>query len=243
MVVAALGACIIGNAGSVGAERASGPSSGTAPPTARGDGGASAPAGAPGPAIGSFELTYYWVTEEAAFDGADTTTLYDDACNVLASVPQGFADALELEGTGRLTDGRMLNYWGVCGCARSPCYFEVDDTHPWGHGVKNQALVPFRSVAVDHSVIAHGASLYIEPLDGVKMPGQAPWGGFVHDGCVRADDTGSAIIGKHLDLFAARKGDYLTLSRMLGVSQVTVRKGGERCSRGGGGGKAPAPPI
>lgn len=201
-------------------------------------GGGEVPAagGEPGSSLGSFELTYYWVTEESAFGGADSTKLYDDACNVLATVPAGFADAIRLEGTGRLTDGRVLNYSGSCDCPSSPCYFEVDASHPWGHGVQNRALVPFRSVAVDKSVVAYGTALYIEALDGVTMPGEAPWGGFVHDGCVSADDTGSAIIGKHLDFFSARKADYLSLSAVLGASHVTVHEGGERCGGGGGGG-------
>jgi 3D (Asp-Asp-Asp) domain-containing protein len=207
-----------------------------------GGGDAPAAAGEPGPELGSFELTYYWVTEESSFGGADTTKLYDDSCNVLTSVPAGFASAIKLEGTGRLTDGRVLNYSGACGCATSPCYFEVDAAHPWGVGVQNRALSPFRSVAVDKSVVAYGSTLYIAALDGVKMPGEAPWGGFTHDGCVTADDTGSAIIGKHLDFFSARKADYLSLNGVLGVSHVAVRDGGQRCAEGGGGGDEPAPP-
>ncbi|MCH9681572.1 MAG: hypothetical protein K0V04_09075 [Deltaproteobacteria bacterium] len=207
-----------------------------------GDGPAAS--GDPGAALGSFQLTYYWVTEESAFGGADTAKLYDKSCNVLASVPNGFADAIKLEGTGRLTDGTVLNYWGACNCPRSPCYFEVDASHPWGHGVQNRALSPFRSVAVDKDVVAYGTKLYIEKLDGVMMPGEAPWGGFVHDGCVSADDTGSAINGKHLDFFAARKPDYLALNGLLGVGNVDVREGGERCNGGGndGGNDDPAPP-
>lgn len=201
--------------------------------------GAPAGAGEPGAPLGDFEFTYYWVTEESAFAGAKTAKLYDKDCGVLASVPEGFADAIRLEGTGRLDDGRVLNYWGACGCSSDPCYFEVDASHPWGHGVQNRALVPFRSVAVDKSVVAYGSTLYIEQLDGVMMPGQAPWGQFVHDGCVSADDTGSAIVGKHLDFFSARKDDYLTINALLGVSHVTVREGGERCNGGGGGGAPP----
>lgn len=203
---------------------------------AGGDGGGAPASGDPGAALGSFEFTYYWVTEESAFGGSDNVSLYDSSCNVLSKVPQGFADAIKLEGTGRLTDGRVLNYWGSCDCSSAPCYFEVDETHPWGHGVQNRALTPFRSVAVDKDVVAYGTKLYIEELDGVQMPGEAPWGGFVHDGCVSADDTGSAINGKHLDFFSARKPDYLSLNAVLGVSHVTVREGGDRCNGGGGGG-------
>lgn len=205
-----------------------------------------AASGEPGASLGNFEFTYYWVTEEAAFGGADTSRLYDKSCNVLANVPAGFADAIKLEGTGRLTDGRVLNYWGSCDCPRSPCYFEVDDSHPWGHGVQNRALVPYRSVAVDKDVVAYGTSLYIEALDGMTMPGEAPWGGFVHDGCVTADDTGSAINGKHLDFFAARKVDYVAINGVLGASSVAVRKGGSRCDGSvdpADPGDPPAPPA
>jgi 3D (Asp-Asp-Asp) domain-containing protein len=197
------------------------------------DGGSPMPppaTGEPGAVIGSFQLTYYWITDEGSFAGADTTRLFDESCHELTKVPAGFASAIKLEGTGRLTDGRVLNYEGSCGCPTSPCYFEVDADHPWGVGVQNRALVPFRSIAVDKSVIAYGSKVYIEALDGVTMPGEAPWGGFVHDGCVSADDTGSAIIGKHIDFFSARKADYLSLNAVLGVSNVTVRAGGERCS-------------
>ena len=208
------------------------------------DGGGGMPPGSgePGAALGEFKFTYYWVTEESAFGGAKTAKLYDKNCGVLANVSEGFADAIKLEGTGRLEDGRVLNYWGACGCSSDPCYFEVDASHPWGHGVQNRALVPFRSVAVDKDVIAYGTKIYIQELDGVKMPGLAPWGDFVHDGCVSADDTGSAINGKHLDFFSARKADYLSLNAVLGVSKVTVREGGERCNGGGGGGGGEPPP-
>ncbi len=199
-----------------------------------GNDGAQPNTGEPGAALGSFEFTYYWVTEESAFGGANTAKLYDNNCNTLATVSQGFANAIKLEGTGRLNDGRVLNYWGACNCSNSPCYFEVDASHPWGHGVQNRALSPYRSVAVDKNVVAYGTMLYIAKLDGVQMPGDAPWGGFVHDGCVSADDTGSAINGKHLDFFAARKPDYLSLNGVLGVSHVDVREGGERCAGGGG---------
>src|SRR5688500_6385022 len=85
-----------------------------------------APRPDPGPSLGSFELTYYWVTAEDEFPGAVDTAIYTDSCGVLAMVPEAFADSLDIEGTGRLADGRVINVDGACGCARSPCYFEVD---------------------------------------------------------------------------------------------------------------------
>jgi len=203
------------------------------------DGGADA-AGAPdatsidappaGSLIGTFQLTYYWVAHEADYEGTPDTNLYDSDCTVLATVTSDFADSITLEGTGRLLDGRVLNYWGSCSCPRSPCFFEVDEEHPWGVGVQNRALVPFRSVAVDSDVIDYGTSLYAPELDGVYMPGDAPWGDFVHDGCLSADDTGGAIIGMHIDFFSALRDYYVDINADIGLSNILLHQGGARCA-------------
>ena len=188
-----------------------------------------ADAAPPGASRGSFELTYYWVTAEGDFTGAADTSIFDPGCAVLATVPAAFASSLDVEGTGRLADGTVINVSGACGCGRSPCYQPVDAQHPWGYGVQDRALVPFRTVAVDPSVIPYGTGLYLEELDGVTMPGDPPWGGFVHDGCVIAGDTGGGIIGMHVDFFSALKSGYEALDGQLGLTHVTVHDGGARC--------------
>src|SRR5207249_6227207 len=109
------------------------------------------------------------------------------------------------------------------------CFQPVDAQHPWGAGVQDRALVPFRTLAVDPKVIPYGTPLYIPELDGVAMPGDAPWGGFVHDGCVVAGDTGGAIVGTHIDFFAAMHGDYTAIDHRLGLDHITIRDGGTRC--------------
>ena len=186
--------------------------------------------GSPGAVIGSFQLTYYWIASEEDHPGATTRTLYNPDCQALANVSQSFEDALTLEGTGRLNDGRVLNYWNTCGCANSPCFFEVDASHPWGHGVQNRALAPYRSLAVDTGVLSIGDAIYVEELDGVVMPGDTPWGNFVHDGCLVADDIGGAINGQHLDFFVGLRDSYLSINAELGLSSVTVHQPGDRCS-------------
>jgi len=185
--------------------------------------------GDPGPSLGSFELTYYWVAYEGDYGGAADSELYDPDCDLLATVSSGFADAIALEGTGRLLDGRLLNVDGACGCASSPCYIEADADHPWGYGVQGRALVPFRSVAVDADVIEYGTGLYLPELDGLTMPGEAPWGDFAHDGCAVAADTGGGIVGMHVDFFVGIKGAYLELDGELGLSEAEVEDGGDRC--------------
>lgn len=183
----------------------------------------------PGAARGTFDLTYYWVTAEADFPGPAEVSLYEPGCTVLARVSAAFASSLDLEGTGRLVDDRLINVTSNCGCARSPCYQETDAEHPWGLGVQDRALVPYRSLAVDRTVIPYGTTLYVEELDGVTMPGDPPWGGFVHDGCLQAADTGGAIVGQHLDWFVGLRASYRTLDGALGLAQVTAFDGGARC--------------
>lgn len=185
----------------------------------------------PGPQIGSFQLTYYWVSDESDHPGGSNETLYDPDCNALATVSADFADALTLEGTGRLNDGRVLNYWNTCGCPNSPCFFEVDEDHPWGFGVENRALQPFRSLAVDTDVLNIGDWVYVAEFDGLMMPGDSPWGGFVHDGCVIADDIGGGINGQHIDFFSGLRSFYTNLDGTLGITQVTLHAPGDRCGR------------
>jgi 3D (Asp-Asp-Asp) domain-containing protein len=201
-------------------------------PDGGGDGGdrADARTGDPGASLGSFELTYYWVAYEGDYGGAADSELYDPDCALLATVSAEFADAIALEGTGRLVDGRLLNVAGACGCASSPCFAEADADHPWGYGVEDRALVPFRSLAVDADLIAYGSGLYLPALDGLTMPGEAPWGAFVHDGCAVAADTGGAIVGMHIDTFVGLRDAYLALDGELGLAEAEVQDGGERCA-------------
>jgi 3D (Asp-Asp-Asp) domain-containing protein len=191
--------------------------------------GAPADAGEPGALLGPFELTYYWVTSEAEFAGAQDTDLFDTDCNVAATVRANFADSISIEGTGRTLDGRLLNVDGACACAFSPCFYEPGPDFPWGVGAQDNSLIPFRSVAVDPDVIELGTPLWVAVLDGVTMPGDPDYGDFVHDGCVFADDVGGGIVGAHIDFFAALFAHYDILDGELGLNEVTLHAGGGRC--------------
>lgn len=166
-------------------------------------------------------------------------TLYNGRdCSPIAEVTQEFADAVELQGTGKLRDGRVINVSSRCGCGgtRKMCY--VVTGRKWGTAGTGRALDPFRTVAVDPKQVKLGSLLYIPALDGLTMPGRAPTGGWKHDGCVVADDTGGGIDGKQLDLFVARRAYYLGLARKGGShgwsKHVRVLDGASRCIRQGG---------
>jgi 3D (Asp-Asp-Asp) domain-containing protein len=73
--------------------------------------------------------------------------------------------------------------------------------------------------------------LYIPELDGITMPGRSPYGGFVHDGCVMADDRGGNVRGNQIDFFAARRAYYKRLQKQHRLKKVTVFEGGAKCRR------------
>jgi 3D (Asp-Asp-Asp) domain-containing protein len=184
--------------------------------------------------VGDAELTED--TQLAAVTAPDTVTIYEPkSCTAIADVSRDFAAQLELQGTGKLRDGRVLNIWGACPCERKPC-FKVT-ANKWGTAGTGKPLQPFRTVAVDRTLIKLGSLLYVPLLEGRTMPGRAPWGGFVHDGCVVADDTGGGIKGHQLDLFVGRKAYFLGLSGQGGshawARHVEVYDGSKICERNG----------
>ncbi len=168
----------------------------------------------------------------------DLVPIYDRTCETLGNVSRAFAAQLALQGTGRLRDGRLLNVAGKCTCPRTPCFHVLPPHRKWGMGGSGQPLEPFRTVAVDPKRIKLGSLLYVPVLDGLRMPGRAPVGGFIHDGCVVAGDTGGGIQGAQLDLFVARRAYVQGLARRGGshswMKSVPVFDGSNRCVRKGG---------
>ncbi|HSD88578.1 MAG TPA: 3D domain-containing protein [Kofleriaceae bacterium] len=212
--------------------------------------------------IGKFDITFYYVVGEdeiaakrpkespvandnqpasteltAVAATPEMVTLYEPkACQPIAEVTREFASQLQLQGTGKLRDGRVLNIWGRCSCEQKPC-FKVTENQ-WGTAGTGKPLQPFRTVAVDPRVIKLGSLLYVPLLEGRTMPGRAPWGGYIHDGCLVADDTGGGIDGHQLDLFVGKKAYYNGLRSAHGGSHawarhVPVFDGSKVCERKG----------
>ena len=205
--------------------------------------------------LGQFSITFYYVIGEdeviakskapppandndttLASIAPDLVTLYEPKdCSAIADVSPEFASQLQLQGTGKLHDGRVLNIAGRCKCGHSPC-FKVTSTQ-WGTAGTGKPLQPFRTVAVDPKVVKLGSLLYVPLLEGRTMPGRAPWGGYVHDGCVVADDVGGGIDGNQLDLFVGRKAYFLGMSGSGGshawARHVPVFDGSKICERKG----------
>ncbi|MDH5491757.1 MAG: 3D domain-containing protein [Myxococcales bacterium] len=199
--------------------------------------------------LASMWNTYYVLSEESDFRGPQSTPLYDVSCGRIGQVRAAFYQDLCIQGSGLLEDGRLVNYGRRCtrSCPAAPicrgrdvrvCYLVLDARFPHGMGA-GVPLVPARSVAVDPRRIPLGSWLYLEELDGVRIPGS----GHLHDGCVRAEDTGGGIRGDHFDLFAGRRAQWRRWEQILPTrSRFTVWLEHPRC-RGRGGPPIQLPPF
>jgi 3D (Asp-Asp-Asp) domain-containing protein len=98
---------------------------------------------------------------------------------------------------------------------------------------------PLRTVAIDRALISRGAILFIKETVGMLLPG-----GGHHDGYWYASDTGTAIQGQRIDLFAGPNEHSMGPLWPFNLKTLTVTKVGEfkGCPPvdGGAGTKPPA---
>ncbi|MDF1664911.1 MAG: 3D domain-containing protein [Planctomycetota bacterium] len=160
--------------------------------------------------LGKFKVTYYWVAQEADYPGEGSESVVDESGKSLGTFSKRFARALKLEGSGMTADGRLLNVVSKKGGIIR--FKEV--AAPFGLGCRNNPLVPFRSIAVDKTVIPYGTVLYIPQAVGAKLPD-----GTVHDGYFLAADVGGGIKGNRLDLFTGL-GDQRMALTQAGVKNL-----------------------
>lgn len=178
-----------------------------------------APAGDPGPKLQLWS-THYFVHVAAP---SPSGIPFRDKSGQALSDPVSPRDwcLAAIEGTVRTSlgdDARTLNYGGVGAKSSVDCaaILKINPvTKPWitstgksyftraigpfGDGVAGYKLVPYRTLAVDKSVIPYGTVLYIPAAKGTEIA--APAGTVTHDGYFLAADTGGAIKGHHIDTF------------------------------------------
>lgn len=119
-----------------------------------------------------------------------------------------------MEGSVRIVDkngeAKTYNYAGVTAENTVDCKkifrFDVSKTKfreahgPYGDGLDNIILAPYRTLATDLTRIATGTVLYIPEARGAKIT--LPSGRVItHDGYFFAGDKGGAIKGNHVDVF------------------------------------------
>ena len=172
------------------------------------------------PKASSFKVfpTFYYVADEAFYAETKTERLYEAKTGKrLAVVNKEYRTDLDIQGTGRLNDGRVLNVWAY---KKGIWDYVVMPKNSWGLGILEHYLYPFRTVAIDFSYLCKeaglkgctgnrdadkrrfvGSLLYIPQLEGTQLPN-----GKTHDGYVCAHDVGGAIKSDRIDLFVGNMG-------------------------------------
>ena len=197
-------------------------------------------------------LRFYWMVLESDYDEPASPNVpksgrgkekVDETARVDLYTPDGFflgrmterfAWALRLEGSGLMADGRVINYAGKCGygyatassAGSATCFEQLDvDQFPFGRGAGLRPLIPFKSVAIDPRLVPLGEPLYIPEFDGLVLPD-----GSIHDGCVRADDTGGGIKKRKMDFFVVTYGNFrFLLEQLQNVTWITPHVEAPRC--------------
>ncbi|KAG2231304.1 hypothetical protein INT48_006415 [Thamnidium elegans] len=167
-------------------------------------------------------LTQYWIPKEGDKDmlndgkvvtlsGSKTSSLKTTSGSTIAKVSKTTYEKFQMEGTGLLQNGVMVNL-----DSDKDTFLKVDrDESPYGLGsTDNNHLSPWVSVASND--MKHGSKLFIKELKGVKLPD-----GKVHNGCVRVDDEGWSFSGCQIDFFVLQYSAYQKLQDIL-PEHVTV---------------------
>lgn len=174
-----------------------------------------------------FKMTFYWLAIQKPSPGeTEDTELYTMDGYFFGSFSKQYVRDLKMEGSGILADGRVVNWAGKCNYGVGTCFEELNvDKFPYGRGVGRRPLVPFRSIAVDPRIIPYDEPVYIPEIDGMVLPD-----GSIHDGCVRADDTGGWIKRRHVDFFVVTKQNYqFLLDQLWGLTRITPHIEDARC--------------
>ncbi len=193
-----------------------------------------------GTPIGTLWTTYYYLADESTHAPGEMTTIYQPDGTPIAEVILSYARDVCIQGSGKLADGSAIHYAGTCGygigCPTGGvvCYNPLDiNEYPWSYGAAGTPLIPTRSIAVDPNVISpYGTVIYMEEWDGIEIPQVGGIGGFIHDGCFRADDTGGWIVGNHFDFFSGTPSMYQALNQIHPTqNRFTAYRDPPRCSQ------------
>ncbi len=180
----------------------------------------------------TFRNTYYDFPAEGA--GEKKAKVFDAQCKAIASVTQAFHDQVCLQGSGKLASGDTISFaMRDCTCAsecprsgQKICFEKLDPkAFPSGRGASGKAITPLRTIAVDTAVIPLGSVVFIPEYDGLSRPD-----GSKHDGCFIAEDRGSAVVGKHIDVFTGDPSMTKRWNQLVPSNQgVHVEVGAPRC--------------
>lgn len=190
-----------------------------------------------GRVLGTFRNTYYDFPGEPDFDGA-SVALKNASCKTIKAVPRSFYEAVCVQGSGTLTNGRTVSFAKRdCPCAeicprtgQRICFDELDaKSFPWGRGATGRAITPLLTVAVDSGIVPLDTPIYVPEYDGVPRDERRS---AVHDGCFIAQDRGVRVQGQHLDIFTGQREITALWNRLVPSNRgVTVVLDSPHCAR------------
>jgi len=159
--------------------------------------------------LGRFKVTYYWAVEETKYPTSRSSPIYLADGQLLGRFSAAFVKAFRVEAAACLKDGRRISYLKKANRAKVVDKFL---------GCGGHTLTELKSIAVDPRLIPLGSVVYIPQAENVSIEGQTLGGVFY------AHDVGSAIKGKHIDIFVGRKQnmDAFTSAGMGSASGVDV---------------------
>ncbi len=156
-------------------------------------------------------VSLYYTALQRDYPAGEQVALRTRNGTLIARVSQAFARKAEIEGSAKLNDGRVINVDG-----------RVSGTRRWKHipqafglDAVGCGLVPFRSAAVDRSVVPLRTRLHLPETVGMRMPD-----GTRHDGIWYAVDTGSAIVGNRIDIFLGAGQASMAAPRAHGIGHL-----------------------
>lgn len=168
-----------------------------------------------GDQVGMLRNTYYYLTNESDYSGPKNSRIKNSSGGTIAMVSANYKAATDIEGSGKLADGRVINFAGVFG---GEIRYMLTQ-NPWGDAAyKRCPLHPFHTVAVNSSQVPLGSVIEIVETIGMVLPD-----GSIHNGLWRADDVGGAIGSDRVDLFIGLKKNE-TVLRTLTNKGITHLK-------------------
>ncbi|KAI9273892.1 hypothetical protein EDC94DRAFT_510246 [Helicostylum pulchrum] len=166
-------------------------------------------------------LTYYWIAHPDDYD-SDGKSIDVKTCDgkSLGTVPQSYADALVMEGTG-IIGNKVINLGG-CTCHDYKCFMEVDKKEdPYGLTSFGTPLRPFITIAAND--IKRNTKIFVPEIEGWEIPGSSK----KHNGCLLVDDRSWSFDSNHIDFYVYREKNYRTLNGDHKISKVDVYEGGD----------------
>ncbi|MEO0094221.1 MAG: 3D domain-containing protein [candidate division WOR-3 bacterium] len=158
--------------------------------------------------LGKFKITYYWIVPESEYRGRREVPIYLENGSLLGYFPKKFVDDFKKESVARLRDGRLISYLKRKNAARVV-------TEPLGFG--NFTLTSLKSIAVDTNIIPLGSRVYIPEYERLYLGDKG-----VHNGIFNANDIGSEVKGKHIDIYIGEKENLKYLTSKSGRSAGLV---------------------